>query len=107
MIITAIPITTIPKVDLNIQSLANFNKYIPGITPANNKNDSGITAFKDILLRSLQTIYAFVGMLIKRSTGVVILFDTTNENKEPITRVFPNPVLLAPVPSLSSIHPNL
>src|SRR5476649_843975 len=35
----------------------------------------------------------FVGIPKIRSTGVVILFGTTNENNEPMTSVLPNPVI--------------
>jgi hypothetical protein len=45
-------------------------------------------------LRSLKAKYRLVGMLKIRSVGVVTLLGTAIiENKEPITSVFPNPVI--------------
>jgi hypothetical protein len=35
----------------------------------------------------------FVGIPNRRSTGVVNLLGTTNENNDPITRVLPKPVM--------------
>ncbi len=44
-------------------------------------------------LRSRHAMYPFVGMLINKSTGVVTLFDVTNENREPMISVLPKPVM--------------
>jgi hypothetical protein len=66
---------------------------VPGIIPASSIRDKGTTIFSEILFRSFHTIYILAGMLISRSTGVVSLFDTANENRVPMTSVFPNPVI--------------
>ncbi|CUU49864.1 protein of unknown function [Clostridium beijerinckii] len=55
--------------------------------------DNGMTIFKEIFFLSFHAIYVFVGIPKRRSTGVVNLFDTTKENNEPITSVFPKPVI--------------
>jgi hypothetical protein len=89
----AIPTMTMPNPAFKIRSLPVFSKKVPGRIPASSIRDRGITTFREMFFLSRHAMKVLVGMLNSKSSGVVSLLDTANEKSEPITSVFPNPVM--------------